>query len=84
MAVPGCGEQLPDSRRSDHASFWDEGYRAVMITDTTNFRSPHYHRPSDTLATLNLPFAADVCRATGGVIIEVGVAKFNFMTEGNK
>ncbi len=74
MAVPGRGEQLPDSRRSDHASFWDEGYKAIMITDTTNFRSPHYHRPSDTLATLNLPFAADVCRATGGVVMEVGRA----------
>jgi hypothetical protein len=74
LAVPGRGEHLLDSRRSDHASFWDEGYRAVMITDTTNFRSPHYHQPSDTLATLNLPFAADVCRSTGGVVIEVSGA----------
>jgi hypothetical protein len=80
MAVPGRGEQLPDSRRSDHASFWDEGYRAIMITDTTNFRSPHYHRPSDTLATLNLPFAADVCRATAGVVMEAGGAMFNGST----
>jgi len=31
-----------------------------MITDTTNFRSPHYHGPGDTLETLNLHFAADV------------------------
>lgn len=81
MAVPGRGEQLPDSRRSDHASFWDEGFRAIMITDTTNFRSPHYHRPSDTLATLNLPFAAEVCRATGGVVMEVGGAIMNGRTE---
>lgn len=74
MAVPGLGELLPDSRRSDHASFWDAGYKAIMITDTTNFRSPHYHQPSDTLVTLNLPFAADVCRATGGVVMNVGGA----------
>ena len=72
MAVPGRGEQLPDSRRSDHASFWDEGYRAIMITDTTNFRSPHYHLSSDMLATLNLPFAVEVCRATAGVVLEAG------------
>jgi Peptidase family M28 len=71
LTVPGAGELLPDSRRSDHAPFWDHGYRAIMITDTTNFRSPHYHRPGDTLATLNLPFAAEVCRATAGLILEI-------------
>jgi len=70
MAVPGTGELLPDTRRSDHAPFWDNGYKAIMITDTTNFRSPHYHKPSDTLETLNLAFAAEVCRATGGLIVE--------------
>ena len=71
VAVPGAGEILPDSRRSDHAPFWDQGYQAIMITDTTNFRSPHYHRPGDTLETLNLSFAAEVCRATGGLILEI-------------
>jgi len=71
LVVPGRGEALPDSRRSDHASFWDEGYRAIMITDTTNFRSPHYHLPGDTLETLNIPFAVEVCRATGGLMAEI-------------
>ncbi|NVN93165.1 MAG: M20/M25/M40 family metallo-hydrolase [Desulfuromonadales bacterium] len=71
LTVPGNGELLPDSRRSDHAPFWDEGFKAIMVTDTTNFRSPHYHLPSDTLATLNLEFAAKVCCATAGVILEL-------------
>jgi Zn-dependent M28 family amino/carboxypeptidase len=71
LAVPGNGEILPDSRRSDHAPFWDEGYPAVMLTDTTNFRNPHYHRPTDTLATLNLDFAAKVCRAASGAVLEL-------------
>lgn len=71
LAVPGNGELLPDSRRSDHAPFWDEGFRAIMVTDTTNFRNPHYHRPTDTLATLNLEFAAKVCRATAGLVLEM-------------
>jgi Zn-dependent M28 family amino/carboxypeptidase len=70
ITVPGNGEILPDSRRSDHAPFWDCGYRAIMLTDTTNFRSPHYHRSSDTLETLNLEFAAKVCRATVGLLME--------------
>ncbi|TWJ16869.1 M28 family peptidase [Geobacter argillaceus] len=71
LTVPGNGELLPDSRRSDHAPFWDEGYRAVMVTDTTNFRNPHYHRPTDTLETLNMEFAARVCSATAGLIAEM-------------
>lgn len=71
LAVPGNGELLPDSRRSDHAPFWDEGFRAIMVTDTTNFRSPHYHQATDTLATLNLEFAAKVCCATAGAILDM-------------
>jgi hypothetical protein len=42
-----------------------------MVTDTTNFRSPHYHQPTDTLATLNLEFAANVCRATSGALMKM-------------
>ena len=60
LAVPGRGENLPDVRRSDHAAFWDEGYRAVMLTDTANFRNPHYHQPTDTLDTLDLDFLEGV------------------------
>ena len=75
LVVPGRGEIFPDTRRSDHAPFWDQGYRAIMVSDTTNFRSPHYHRPSDTLETLNLDFAAQVCRATAGLVMETaGIA----------
>jgi hypothetical protein len=74
LVVPGKGELLPDSRRSDHAPFWDEGYTAIMLTDTTNFRNPHYHQQSDTLETLNLEFAANVCRATAGMIFDVARA----------
>jgi hypothetical protein len=75
LAVPGNGELLPDSRRSDHAPFWDQGFRAIMLTDTTNFRNPNYHQPTDTLATLNLEFAAEVCRAATGVILETALLR---------
>lgn len=71
LMVPGNGERIPDSRRSDHAPFWDQGYRAIMLTDTTNFRNPHYHLPSDTLETLNLHFAAQVCDAVVGAFVEL-------------
>ena len=60
LVVPGNGELLPDTRRSDHTSFWEHGFPAVMLTDTANFRNPHYHRPTDTIETLNLDFLASV------------------------
>ena len=61
LPVPLRGLPLPDTRRSDHASFWDRGYNAVMATDTSFLRNPHYHLPSDTLSTLDLPFLSAVC-----------------------
>jgi Zn-dependent M28 family amino/carboxypeptidase len=33
---------------SDHWSFWQNGYRAVLLTDTAPYRYPHYHSPTDT------------------------------------
>jgi Zn-dependent M28 family amino/carboxypeptidase len=54
LIVPGNGEALPDTRRSDHTAFWEQGFPAVMLTDTADFRNPHYHRPSDTIETLTV------------------------------
>jgi hypothetical protein len=33
---------------SDHWSFWQFGYRAVMVTDTALYRYPYYHTRQDT------------------------------------
>ena len=63
LIVPGQGELIPDTRRSDHAAFWHYGYPALMLTDTANFRNPHYHRPTDTLETLDLTFVSRVADA---------------------
>lgn len=69
LVVPGNGEKLPDTRRSDHASFWERGFPAVMLTDTANFRNPHYHRPTDTLDTLNLDFLVSVVNGVTAAVI---------------
>lgn len=53
---------LPDTRRSDHAAFWDRGDRALMVTDTSFLRNPHYHQPSDRIETLDLDFLTGVCQ----------------------
>ncbi len=68
IAVPGNGDALPESRLSDHSSFWDRGYPALMITDTSFYRNPHYHRASDTADTLDFAFLA---RVTQGVCAAV-------------
>lgn len=47
---------------SDHASFWDEGYPAVMVTNTALFRNPNYHTPGDTWDTLDYARMAQVVR----------------------
>ncbi len=67
LAVPSRGEAFPDVRRSDHASFWDEDLPAVMLTDTANFRNPHYHQPTDRIETLDLAFIEQV----SDVVLEV-------------
>src|SRR5262245_47488504 len=39
---------VPGIAWSGHWAFAEQGFQAVMITDTAPFRYPHYHRPSDT------------------------------------
>ena len=56
LPVPLRGLLTPDLLRSDHAPFWQKGIGAVIITDTANFRTPHYHQPSDTPATIDQKF----------------------------
>jgi len=69
---------LPESvyviRFSDNSSFWDQGYPALMVTDTSFLRNPHYHLPTDTPDTLDydrmaratLGVAGGVARLAGG------------------
>lgn len=65
---------IPGSDFSDHWSFWQEGYPAVMITDTAFFRNPHYHRNSDTWEKLNYKNLA--CVIEGFYAVLTGMANF--------
>lgn len=64
LPVPRKGKDIPEVRLSDHSPFWDQGYRALMVTDTSFMRNPHYHQMSDTVETLDLPF---FCRVIEGL-----------------
>jgi len=39
---------VPGIDWSDHWSFAEQGFQALMITDTAIFRYPYYHKPADT------------------------------------
>ena len=67
-AVPGVIEGVG---WSDHWSFWQEGYQAVMITDTALFRNPNYHQPTDTPDTLNYDHLARVVLGLEGVLRDI-------------
>ena len=62
LPVPNGGKLIPQTRLSDHSPFWDQGYRAIMVTDTSFMRNPYYHKASDTIQTLDLDFLGGVCR----------------------
>ena len=68
IMIPGSGWMVPESRLSDHAPFWDQGYPALLVTDTSFFRNPHYHQASDTVDTLDLNFLTKV---TQGLVLAI-------------
>jgi hypothetical protein len=53
-------ERIPGVSWSDHWSFWQQGFRAIMLTDTVPFRNPHYHSSTDTPDTLDYDRLAEV------------------------
>ncbi len=59
---------LPGIDFSDHASFWDAGYPAVMISDTAFYRNANYHEASDTPDTLDYPRMASVVGAVAAAV----------------
>lgn len=60
LTVPFNGRIMPAVRLSDHASFWDQGFKAVMVTDSAFFRNPYYHTAADTMDKLDFEFMAEV------------------------
>ena len=56
-------EVLPDILRSDHAAYLGAGYQGLLVTDTANFRNENYHRPTDTVDTLDWEYLRNSTRA---------------------
>jgi Zn-dependent M28 family amino/carboxypeptidase len=62
---------VPGVTRSDHWSFRNLGFPAIMVTDTAYNRNPHYHRPSDTPDTLDYERMARVTLGLAGALREL-------------
>jgi hypothetical protein len=60
-AIPGVGF-------SDHWSFWQEGYPALMVTDTAMYRYRYYHEAEDTPDKIDYERMARVVRGLEKVI----------------
>ncbi len=53
----------PSMVYSDHASFWDDGFAALMAIEDEPLQNPYYHTIRDTLDTLNMAFCAQATKA---------------------
>lgn len=64
----GLERLFPDLLRSDHAPFWEAKIPALLWTDTSEFRNPHYHKPSDRPETLDYAFMSGVAGVLEGCL----------------
>lgn len=53
---------------SDHASFWNQGYAAILAMEDFQDFTPYYHSTNDRLSTLNTTYMRDFIRATVGTL----------------
>ncbi len=63
-SIPGVGF-------SDHWSFWQQGWKAVMVTDTAFNRYAHYHEGTDTVEKVDAERMARVTVGLVGVVEEL-------------
>jgi Zn-dependent M28 family amino/carboxypeptidase len=68
LAAPSI---VPGLSWSDHWSFRQHGYPAVMVTDTAFYRYPHYHLPSDTPEKLDYERMARVTQGLAAMLKEL-------------
>lgn len=71
-AFPSEGAALPyfvtGVGWSDHWSFFEQGYPAIMVTDTAPFRNPNYHTMNDKPETLDYDRLARVTSGLEAVV----------------
>jgi Zn-dependent M28 family amino/carboxypeptidase len=62
---------IPDVGLSDHSSYWQEGFPAVMVTDTAFHRNWRYHTADDLPDTLDYQRMAGVVSGVFEAVIDI-------------
>jgi Peptidase family M28/Secretion system C-terminal sorting domain len=86
----GIGTNQPpfaNAGYSDHVSFWNAGYPAIMIiehafpwtSDSNYVQSPYYHTSWDTLGTLNLPMVKALAQMSLGALVNLSKSSATFV-----
>lgn len=75
--VPLSGYFIPETRFSDHASFWKYRYPAIMLTDTAMFRNPYYHTGYDVHETLDFTFMVNVTKSVVSGILKLSSQNYS-------
>lgn len=74
-AFPAEGASVPEWITgvgwSDHWSFWQFGYKAIMVTDTAFYRYAHYHTGQDTADRIDYERLARVVAGLARVIADL-------------
>jgi hypothetical protein len=60
---------IPGIDFSDHLNYWQQGFDAIMITDTAFLRNLEYHEKGDTADRLNYDKMAQVITGVFGFLI---------------
>jgi hypothetical protein len=56
---------------SDHASFWETGYPALLGIEDEPLQNPYYHQTTDTVETLNFDFFSDSTKTALSTLTEL-------------
>jgi Zn-dependent M28 family amino/carboxypeptidase len=74
--LPAIGAAAPASIQgvgwSDHWSFWQFQYKALMLTDTAPFRYPYYHTAEDTPEKLDYERMARAVTGIAAIVSDLG------------
>jgi len=79
LEYAGVPSFVPGVSWSDHRSFWKEGYRACMVTDTAFYRYPYYHTPEDTPDKLSYRELERVVDGLGLTLVDIASSGLDIM-----
>jgi hypothetical protein len=57
---------------SDHASFWQRGYPAILAMEDWSDHTPYYHKTSDRLGTLDMGYYTEFIKASLATFAHMG------------